>query len=315
MGGLRRHRVWLVALGILVAVGVSAWWALPQLWSPPQAPGIAALSSDSPLANLMTTPDPSTDSETSSAEQPTDGGRQTAGLGLVQERGRLALEIDGQPMGEEVYQLSRRPDGGIELVSKGQFSLKVWFATVSFNYTQDVQMDTRFHPEQYRLDLDGPLGVGNRHIRADVADREARIQTGKEPQTVSLPDGPVTFIGVLASYALTPKLMDDVDRQSLNAIIFDVRDRHPSLAASVPTVSLEIRRQGSAQLASEQRDQSIDVARYRLDLLNKPDYQLVMYTQDRTFMALKGQFREDEPPFRIYRVDRLPGGFTAHAQQ
>lgn len=313
MGWLRRHRIWLLALGVLAAVGFSAWWALPQLWSPPQAPGIGALSTDSPLDSLVASPDPTSPKADSSSEVSSDAEHQPTGLGLVQERGQLALEIDGQHMGKEIYQLSRRPDGGVELASRGRFWLELWFARLSFDYTQRVQMDRHLHPERYQLDLDGPLGVGSRHIRAAVTAREARIQTGGAPQTVSLPDGPVAFIGVLASYALTPKLMVDRDRQSLTAVVFDVRKADPSPAAAVPTVPLEITRQGASQLVSAERDQALEATRYRLDLRHASGSELLMYTQGGTFMALKGQFSEDEPPFRIYRADRLPGGFTAKA--
>jgi len=310
MGRFRRVRALVVVGVVLLAVGLAAWWALPQFWSPPQAPGIGAIRADSPWDNLMSS---SSSSEPSSKGAATTSAEsEAAGLGLVQERGRLVLEIDGDRMGEEIYQLSRRPNGGVELVSRGRFSLKVWFATVSFDYTQRVQMDTGFHPERYRLDLNGPLGVGSRRIRAEVTQREARIRRGSALETVSLPDGgPVAFIGVLASYAFTPKLIADRDRQRLTAIVFDVRRAEPAPEENaVPTVPLAISKQGSARLDSVAGDQSIDTFRYRLDIGNEPGADLTMYAQDGTFIGLSGRFSADSPPFRIYRADRLPGGFT-----
>lgn len=314
MGWLRRRRVRVILAGVLLVVGVGTWWALPQIWSPPRAPGIGALGTDSPFDNLTASPEASSRSGPSTGETSSDAEDQAMGLGLVQERGRLVLTIDGERMGEEVYQISRRPDGGVELASRGRFSLKVWFATVSFDYTQQIQMDQNLDPQRYRLDLDGPLGVGSRHIRADVSGGEARIRMGKAPQTVSVPDGPLAFIGVLASYAFTPKLMDDREQQSLTAVVFDVRDPDPSSNASVPAVPLEVTRQGTARLESVERDQSIETARYRLSLRNEPESQLTMYTQSGTFIGLEGRFSPDEPPFRIYRADRLPGGFTVESE-
>ncbi len=305
----------LVILGILGGLGVGAWWALSQLWSPPDAPGIGAVSSGPPLGDPWksaseTSLAPSPQSPT---DQATEGPNEPRGVRVTQERGRLALQIDGKRMGEEVYQLSRQPEGGMELVSRGRFSLKFWFATVSFNYTQRVRMSRDLQPDRYQLDLNGPLGVGNRHIRAQVNGREARIQTGPEPQTVTLPDGPVAFIGVLASYAFTPKLIADRDSRSVTAVVFDVRDPDPAPGETVPAVPLEITRQGSVELRSVDGSQSAEAARYRLNLADEPETELIMYTRDDTFLGLKGRFRADEPPFRIYRADRLPGGFTVNS--
>jgi hypothetical protein len=312
MGWRRRVRVLLVILGILAAVGVGSWWALPQFWSPPDAPGIGAVGTDAPLDDLFAGPaTPSGGEERPSADPTVDGtDKQAPGLGLTRERGRLALQIDGERMGEEVYELSRRPDGGVELVSRGRFSLKVWFATVSFNYTQRVHMTDNLQPDRYRLDLNGPLGLGNRHIQAAVSERRARINTGSATQTVSLPEGPVAFIGVLASYAFTPKLIADRSRQSVTAVVFDVRDPDPAPGEAVPTVPLEITRRGSARLSGVDGGPSMETARYRLALADEPESELIMYARDGTFLGLKGRFRADEPPFRIYRADRLPGGFS-----
>ena len=313
MGWRKRVRVLLVILGILGAVGVGSWWALPQLWSPPEAPGIGALSTDAPLDHLFAAPATQSPAEERQSADPTVDGtdEQAVGLGLTQERGRLALRIDGERMGEEVYELSRRPEGGMTLASRGRFSLKVWFATVSFNYTQRVHMDAGLQPERYRLDLNGPLGVGNRRIQAEVKEREARIDTGSGTQAVSLPEGRVAFIGVLASYAFTPKLIADRSSQSVTAVVFDVREPDPAPGEAVPTVPLEITRQGSARLSGVDGGPSLETARYRLALADEPESELIMYARDGTFMGLKGRFRADEPPFRIYRADRLPGGFTA----
>lgn len=303
--------MWLVAIGVLAIVGLGAWLALSQFWSPPTAPGVGTVEADSPFDELMSTspaePDPSA-SQTHGRESTTSAA-ESADLGFVQERGRLALEIGGERMGEEVYQLSHDPGGRAELVSRGRFSVKLWVASVSFNYTQRVQLTDDLQPEQYRLDLDGPLGIGNRHIRADVADGEARITTGSRSQTVSLQSDPVTFIGVLASYAFMPKLIDDRDRRSVTAIVFDVREADPSPGEPLPTVPIEITRQGPVQLDSADGGQSIQTARYDLNVLDEPQTELTMYAQNGTFVGLKGRFSHDNPPFRIYREDRLPGGF------
>ena len=307
--------LWIV-IGALAVVGLAAWWALPQLWSPPEAPGIRAVSTDSPLDNLWSgsaAETESSESESSADAGPDGASSQAAGLGLVQERGRLVLEIDGARMGEEIYQLSRGSNGGFVLASRGRFSVQVWFATVAFDYTQQLHMDASFRPETYRLDLDGPLGVGSRHIRASVSADEVRVRTGREPATLSLAGETTTFIGVLASYAFLPKLIDETAETSLTAIVFDVRRTQPAASASVPAVPLDVTRQGRARLQSVAQDQAIETTRYRLDLRDEPEADLTMYARDGEFIGLTGRFSPDNPPFRIYRADRLPGGFTLEA--
>lgn len=314
MRWLKRPRTIVLAIGVLVGIGLGAWWALSHWVAPPTVPGIAAIGEDAALADLWASSTGSSSELDRTSGAAPDDEAETAGLGLVRERGRLVLEIDGDRMGEEVYQLSHRPDDdGYELASRGRFSLKVWFTTLSFDYTQRIQLDAEFGPQQYWFDLNGPLGVGNRHIRADVRDRQAHIETGQSSQTVSLSDGPVAFIGVLASYAFTPKLLGDHDEQRLTAVVFDVRRAEPSNGDAVPTVPLDVTRTGSARLDSVAQERAIEAARYQLELLGESDAALTMYAQDGSFLGLTGRFSEDAPPFRIYRADRLPGGFTIAA--
>lgn len=315
MTWLRRARVPLAILGVLALIGVGTWWALPQLWSLPNAPGIAAVDTDPPLDDLWASPQiEAPPSSTSSSPETSEGTEDPdAGLGLTRERGRLALQIDGERMGAEVYELSQPRQGQVQLASRGHFSLKLWFATVKFHYTQRVRMDSAWHPERYQLDLTGPLGLGNRHIRAELSERRARIKTGSRAHTVSLPEGPMTFIGVLASYAFLPKLIADRDRRRVTAIVFDVREPDPSLEQSIPAVPVEIAHQGSATLDSVAGDASVETARYDMDIIDEPESDLTMYAQRGTFVALDGRFSPDEPPFRIYRTDRLPGGFSVRS--
>jgi len=312
MTWLRRARVPLAILGVLALIGVGTWWALPQLWSTPDAPAIAAVDTDPPLDDLWVSPQVEAPPSESPSSPGVPEGEEIpdAGLGLTRERGRLALQIDGERIGEEVYELSRRPQGQVELASRGRFSLNVWLATVTFRYTQHVHMDPEWHPERYQLDLTGPLGLGNRHIQAELSEQQAQIKTGSHAHMVSLPDGPVTFIGVLASYAFLPKLIADRDRHRVTAIVFDVREPDPSPEQAIPAVPVEITRQGSTTLDSVDGNESVETARYGMDIIDEPVSELTMYAQRDTFVALEGRFSPDEPPFRIYRIDRLPGGFT-----
>ena len=134
--------------------------------------------------------------------------------------GTLAVMANGKQFGEESYELHETGKGGLGMVSHGTFSFRVVFATLKAGFSQEIELDGDLRPDSYSLDLDGPLGIGSRHVEGTIVGDTVRVTSGdkEEEMRIEYPDPLV--LGTFSTYALIPLLM--IARENEGALQFQV---------------------------------------------------------------------------------------------
>lgn len=203
-------RTWLIVLGISsIAAGIALafvrpfspapvvpeWGEIPAEWLAAPAPP--------PPATAEAPPGEGDEPDEDAAELRTD----PLPVGYVQ-TGRLAYDLDGKRVAEEVYRLERSTEDTVRLTSSGSFFFRVLFVTVSVAFEQEIELDGELRPRSYVLETRGPLGFGNQRITVAVDGATATATIGEEQRELTLPEGNAVFAGTLASYVILPSLHD-----------------------------------------------------------------------------------------------------------
>ncbi len=200
-------RTWLIVLGISsIAAGITL--ALVRPFSPaPVAPEWGEIPAEWFAAPVILPP-ATTDTPVVEVERDEDAAdlhRVPLPLGYVQ-TGRLAYDLDGKRVAEEVYRLERSTEDTVRLTSSGSFFFRVLFVTVSVAFEQEIELDGELRPRSYTLETRGPLGFGNQRVSITVDGATAMTTVGGERRELVLPEGNALFAGTLAAYVILPSL-------------------------------------------------------------------------------------------------------------
>ncbi len=218
------------------------------------------------------------------------------------------MEVNGEPVGQESYILSRSEDETIRLSSQGRLSFKIPFLTVNLNFTQEVMLDSQLSPLSVLVDLHGPLGIGSRRMEAQVdGDQMVISSRGKTAQRRIKPE--YTFIlAMFSSYALIPLVFQDRAEDGRASFTVLAWGGPPAGGkdgdGSDPSESFpaEVALQGTATVVVD--SEKLEVDRYRVIT---PTGENTLLAKGQEFIAFQGQGEQGR--FSIYRSDYFPRGF------
>lgn len=225
--------------------------------------------------------------------------REVLSSGYVQ-AGKLTYEWNGRRVAEEAYRLERLPSGELLLLSETSFAVRIALLNVRLAFIQEVRLDEGFGPLLYRLEVRGPLGVGNRRFTVAVEGERALADTGDGRHEVPVPRGPVVFLGTAASYAVLPALhraWADGDLLRLHVL----GERGPGAAPASGAVELAFA--GTVEIVSGQ--QTLWLERYQV---RAGAFRGMLLAQDLEFVAFVG---DGERPLTVWRSDLFPRGLPA----
>ena len=120
--------------------------------------------------------------------------------------GTLAIMANGRQFGEESYELRISNDNRVHMTSRGTFSFKVILANVTASFSQDVSLDGELRPDRCTLEINGPLGIGNRRIEGVVVGNVARLTSGDRQDEIHIGTSHPLVLGTFSTYALIPVL-------------------------------------------------------------------------------------------------------------
>ncbi len=120
--------------------------------------------------------------------------------------GTLAVMANGKQFGEESYELRISNDNRVHMTSRGTFSFKVILANVTASFSQDVSLDGELRPDRCTLEINGPLGIGNRRIEGVVVGNVARLTSGDRQDEIHIGTSHPLVLGTFSTYALIPVL-------------------------------------------------------------------------------------------------------------
>jgi hypothetical protein len=283
-----RKRYFIVGLIFSVIAGGAAgwlWWAL----------GPGAPSSTTALPPVPPLPEPPPAAPPS--EPPSEASDELPKFlrGII-DSGTLVIEARGQRLGTEEYTLERREDGTLSLRSQGTLNFKIAFFSAQATFVQAIEFTAQRRPISYQLALDGPIGIGNRHVSASFGATIAIIDDGQKKTEIALPQEPFLLLGMFSSYAILPLWATRDAAQKLNVISLrsDRRDREI-------WVLLEYLR--SVQLSDG--TSTLEADEY---LLKDEQFTLKLYLSGDRLVALTNDSAERDRSFRLYRSDLFPQG-------
>jgi len=120
--------------------------------------------------------------------------------------GALIIIGNGKQFGEESYELQISNDNGVHMTSRGTFSFKVILAKVTAAFSQDVSLDGELRPDRYTLEINGPLGIGNRRIEGVVVGNVARLTSDDKQDEIHIGTSHPLVLGTFSTYTLIPVL-------------------------------------------------------------------------------------------------------------
>jgi hypothetical protein len=283
-----RKRYFIIGVVCSVIAGGAAgwlWWAL----------GPGAPSSTTALPPVPPLPEPPPAAPPS--EPPSEVSDELPKfLSGIIDSGTLVIEARGQRLGTEEYTLERREDGTLSLRSQGTLNFKIAFFSAQATFVQAIEFTAQRRPISYQLALDGPIGIGNRHVSASFGATIAIIDDGQKKTEIALPEEPFLLLGMFSSYAILPLWATREAAQKLKVISLrgDRRDREIwVLLEYLRPVQLS---DGSSTLEADEY------------LLKDEQFTLKLYLSGDRLVALKNDTTERDRSFRIYRSDLFPQG-------
>jgi hypothetical protein len=284
-----RKRYFIIGVVCSVIAGGAAgwlWWAL----------GPGAPSSTTALPPVPPLPEPPPAAPPS--EPPSEVSDELPKfLSGIIDSGTLVIEARGQRLGTEEYTLERREDGTLSLRSQGTLNFKIAFFSAQATFVQAIEFTAQRRPISYQLALDGPIGIGNRHVSASFGATIAIIDDGQKKTEIALPEEPFLLLGMFSSYAILPLWATREAAQKLKVISLrgDRRDREIwVLLEYLRPVQLS---DGSSTLEADEY------------LLKDEQFTLKLYLSERSLFSLSKTTRPSATEaYGIYRSDLFPQG-------
>jgi len=321
---MKRRWIWLAGTGLLVAAALGIWvlGGGPPSSSAPPAPAASASNDDAsppeavaePEASAPTSPaDPTAPATPRPAPQTESREPETADAPApapleAPEPGTLVIAIDGEPRGRDTFAFTELEDGGLEVVSEGEFKFNLGFVPLSAGYRQVLRWNASLEPVDYRIELNGPMGFGNRTTEIGFADGRAAFRSGDERRSVELSTDNLVVVNMFSAYALVPEALARMDAGHLTALDAGGVGGGGENAESgtyLRTVPLRIAPLPEAVLQSDGR--RLTVRRYELRLDGPQGGYQLLFDGDR-FLGVLGEGR-DGTTFQAYREEDFPDGF------
>jgi hypothetical protein len=283
-----RKRYFIIGVVCCVIAGGAAgwlWWAL--------GPGAPSSTTELPPVPPLPEPPPAAPPSEPPSEVSDELPKFLSG---IIDSGTLVIEARGQRLGTEEYTLERREDGTLSLRSQGTLNFKIAFFSAQATFVQAIEFTAQRRPISYQLALDGPIGIGNRHVSASFGTTIAIIDDGQKKTEIALPEEPFLLLGMFSSYAILPLWATREAAQKLKVISLrgDRRDREIwVLLEYLRPVQLS---DGSSTLEADEY------------LLKDEQFTLKLYLSGDRLVALTNDSAERDRSFRIYRSDLFPQG-------
>ncbi len=238
------------------------------------------------------------------------------------ESGTLAFEANGNPLGTSEYEYVRLPDGRVQLFAQGEFTFKITFVEVSVKYRQQVVWGEDLKPVYYTAEFRGPLDFGNQKNTLTINGGTATVNNGKEDASVTLPDGPLSVLGMFSSYGFLVQLLTE-DRLEfpLNTVFMgggrpQEGQGQGQGGAQLQTFRMNIEKLDPMIALVSNTEQTFE--RYAIQSADQPEdetddsggnFQLLV--QDGRWVGLLGVSANsnEEGMFKVYRSDIFPEGF------
>ncbi len=325
---MKRRWIWLAGTGLLVAVVLGIWLlgggpSTSSSPSAPPAPEVSASNDDVPPPEAATEPeapaptspaDPTAPATPPSAPQteprePEAATDAPAPAPLTApESGTLIVAIDGEPRGRDTFAFTELAGGGLEVVSEGEFRFNLGFVPLSAGYRQVLRWNAALEPVDYRIELNGPMGFGNRSTEIGFAEGRASFRSGEEQRSFSVSTDNLIVVNMFSAYALIPEALARMDAGNLTALDAGGVGGGGESAQSgtyLKTVPLRITPLPDAVMQSDAR--RLSVRRYELRLDGPQGGYQLLFDGDR-FLGVLGRGR-DGTTFQAYREQDFPDGF------
>lgn len=253
-------------------------------------------------------PDAATQSESAAAveiggESPSSEGRQPLTERTMS--GALAILGNGSQFGEESYEIQISDEYGVRLTSRGTFSFKVLFATVTAGFSQDLSLDRDLRPGNYTLDMNGPLGIGSRRVEGAVVDNVARVTSGDKEEETQLGTDRALILGTFSTYAVIPFLFRALgEKEAMDFQVISLMwggDEGDAARKSDGETVLRVEKTGSVPINTGAREIIVD--RY---VLTSGIGDSTILAKDDEFLALIAA--SDQGSLIAYRSDYFPHG-------
>jgi len=289
--------------------------ASPSSPSAPPAPesrasdGDVTLPSDAPETSTQT-PEPGAATPPAPAEEPPSApqseSREPADADAPAP-GTLVIAINGEPRGRDAFNFAKLDGGGLEVVSEGEFTFNLGFVPLSASYRQVLRWNASLEPVDYRIELNGPLGFGNRTTEIGFADGRAAFRSGDEQRNFELSTDNLVVINMFSAYALIPEALARMDAGNLTALDAGGVGGGESAESGtyLRTVPLRIAPLPEAVMRSDNR--RLTVRRYELRLDGPQGGYQLLFDGDR-FLGVLGEL-PDGRSLKAYREEDFPDGF------
>jgi len=218
--------------------------------------------------------------------------------------GTLVVVANDKQFGEESYELRSTDDHGLRLTSRGTFSFKVLFAAVKAVFSQSVSLGRDLRPAGYKLDIDGPLGIGSLHVQGTIVGDVVCVALGDKRKEIQIESAEPLVLGTFSTYAFIPLLMRS--RENEGALEFQMipllgGEDESGDAADDRAILLRVERSGSLMIGTGAGEIVAD--RY---VLTSDIGDSVLLARDDEFLALVAT--SDKGSLIAYRSDFFPHG-------
>ncbi len=221
--------------------------------------------------------------------------------------GTLAIIGNGKQFGEESYELQVSSDRGVNMTSHGTFSFKVLFATVKAVFSQNISLDRNLRPNRYTLDINGPLGIGSRHVEGTVVGSVVHLTAGDEKEETQIGTDNPLVLGTFSTYAFIPllfRLLEDGGVAKFQVIpLLGGKGKEDDPRKNDQPIILRVQRAGVAPITVGSHEVLVDKYNLTSNVGNS-----ILLAKGDEFLALIAS--SDKGSLIAYRSDYFPDGIN-----
>ena len=221
--------------------------------------------------------------------------------------GTLAIIGNGKQFGTESYDLQVSSKNGLSMASHGVFSFKVLFAAIKAIFSQEISLDHDLRPDRYTFDIDGPMGIGSRHVVGTVTGSVVHIQSGNKEDEMRIGTDNPLVLGTFSTYAFIPpmfRLLGDGKRAKFHVIpMIEGKNGETNLEKDDQPIILRVERSGDALISTGTDELVVDKF-----ILTSSIGDSTLLAKDDEFLALIASGKDGS--LTVYRSDYFPDGIT-----
>jgi len=219
--------------------------------------------------------------------------------------GMLAIIGNGEQFGTESYELQVSSENGLRMTSHGTFSFKVLFAAIKAVFSQELSLDHALRPDRYTFDIDGPLGIGSRHVEGMVVGNVVHVTSGDKEDEMRIGTDNPLVLGTFSTYAFIPllfRLLRDGEVAEFHVIpMIGGKKGEGNLEKNDQLIILRVER--ASDLLIETGSREILVDKY---ILTSSIGNSMLLARDDEFLALIASGKDGS--LIAYRSDYFPEG-------